>query len=108
MIDHLPSPKIMLFLRTSSFSTPRDLALIENRLRAKCTQLSLDTASRPDVKYFTGWLKAGVVPAADIHAALGQLYRRIFLLFCTARDGHHPKKVYISHEPHASPEKSAV
>ena len=41
----------------------------------------LDPASRPDVKYFTGRLKSGVVPAADNRAALGQLYRRIFLLF---------------------------
>jgi hypothetical protein len=29
------------------------------------------------VKYFTGRLKAAVLPAADSHAALGQLHRRI-------------------------------
>ena len=38
---------------------------------------SLDPASRPDVKYFTGRVKAAVLPAADSHAALGQLHRRI-------------------------------
>ena len=41
----------------------------------------LDPASRPDGKYFTGRLKAGVGRAADIRAALAQLCRRTFLLF---------------------------